>query len=284
VTDGQAGAVCPRCGSAAAVRSIAEWVAMARVQTGGQQPGYGPQQPGYGPQQPGYGPGPQPGYGPGPGPQSGFPDPSQYQQSGFPDPSQYEQPPNQAGPRPSQQPEAQAEPPPSGPPGNQAEPWPGQQPGNQAEPWPGQQPGFPAGPAPRPHYRAGSWPDEGSGYRPGPPAGTPSTWAGTGYDTSLADDVAGAVMDTATRFLGRAIGRRVRRTLDERVLPAMASRQEAMLRERMAIAERHPDLRACLNDQVIFLAGGTRVLPLASATGVLTVEQADALVARLRDG
>ena len=91
-------------------------------------------------------------------------------------------------------------------------------------------------------------------------------------------------MDTATRFMGRAIGRRVRRTLDERVLPAMASRQEAMLRERMAIAERHPDLRACLNDQVIFLAGGTRVLPLSSVTGVLTVEQADALVARLRDG
>ena len=90
-------------------------------------------------------------------------------------------------------------------------------------------------------------------------------------------------MDTATRFLGRSIGRRIRRTLDERVLPAMAARQEA-LRERMTIAERHPDLRACLNDQVIFLAGGTRVLPLASATGVLTVEQADALVARLRDG
>ena len=247
MTDGQAGALCPRCGSAAAVHSIAEWVAMARGQLGGQQPGHGPPQPGYGPPQPGYGP-PQPGYGPGPGPQTGFPDPSQYQQTGFPDPSQYEQPPNQAEPRPSQQ------------------------------------PGFQAGPAPRPHYPATSWPDEGSGYRPGPPTGTPGAWAGTGYDTSLADDIAGAVMDTATRFIGRAIGRRVRRTLDERVLPAMAARQEAMLRERMAIAERHPDLRACLNDQVIFLAGGTRVLPLASATGVLTVEQADALVARLRDG
>jgi hypothetical protein len=32
------------------------------------------------------------------------------------------------------------------------------------------------------------------------------------------------------------------------------------------------------------LAGGSRVLPMAGLTGTLTVEQADALVARLRDG
>ncbi len=57
-----------------------------------------------------------------------------------------------------------------------------------------------------------------------------------------------------------------------------------MLREQIAIAERHPDLRACLTDKVIFLAGGHRVLPMASVTGRLTVEQSDAVVARLRDG
>jgi hypothetical protein len=85
-------------------------------------------------------------------------------------------------------------------------------------------------------------------------------------------------------LLGRAIGRRVRRTVEERVLPAMAARQDQMMRTRIAIAERHPDLCACLNDQVIFLAGGTRVLPLATATRVTTVEQADALVAQLRNG
>jgi hypothetical protein len=55
-----------------------------------------------------------------------------------------------------------------------------------------------------------------------------------------------------------------------------------MLHDRAAIAERHPDLRACLNDQVVFLVGATRVLPLASALGVRTVEQSDALVAQLR--
>ena len=57
-----------------------------------------------------------------------------------------------------------------------------------------------------------------------------------------------------------------------------------MLREQIAIAERHPDLRACLTDQVVFLAGGSRVLPMAGLIGKLTVEQSDALVAQLRDG
>jgi hypothetical protein len=35
---------------------------------------------------------------------------------------------------------------------------------------------------------------------------------------------------------------------------------------------------------VIFLAGGGRVLPMSSIAGMPTVEQSDALVARLRDG
>jgi len=91
-------------------------------------------------------------------------------------------------------------------------------------------------------------------------------------------------MTAATRFVGRAIGRRMQRTLNERVLPAMAAKQEATLRAQIEIAERHPDLRACLTDHVVFLAGGSRVLPMAGLTGTLTVEQADALVARLRDG
>jgi hypothetical protein len=75
----------------------------------------------------------------------------------------------------------------------------------------------------------------------------------------------------------------MKRTSD-RVAPIMAAKQEAMLREQIAIAERHPDLRACLTDQVIFLAGGSRVLPMAGVIRRLTVEQSDALVAQLRDG
>ena len=103
---------------------------------------------------------------------------------------------------------------------------------------------------------------------------------------SLDGDIASAAVaaSAAARFLGRAIGRRVQRTYEQRVLPALAARQQALLHEQIAIAERHPDLRACLADQVIFLAGGARTVPLASVTGMLTLEQSDALVAELRSG
>jgi hypothetical protein len=91
-----------------------------------------------------------------------------------------------------------------------------------------------------------------------------------------------AVLGAATKALGGVIGRRMRRAFEEKVVPAMAARQESMARNRMSIAERHPDLRACLNDQVVFLAGGTRTIPLAQAMAVRTPEQSDALVAQLR--
>ena len=65
-------------------------------------------------------------------------------------------------------------------------------------------------------------------------------WESTGDDSSIEDAVAGIVMGAATKFIGRAIGRRVKRAYDERVVPAMAAKQEAMLREQIAIAERHP--------------------------------------------
>jgi hypothetical protein len=111
--------------------------------------------------------------------------------------------------------------------------------------------------------------------------------------------VTGLVMDAATKFVGRAISRRLKRAFDERVVPAMAARQEqmaarqestgrqeGMLREQIAIAERYPDLRACLSDQVVFLAGGSRAVPvpMANLTGGFTLAQADAVVAQLRNG
>ena len=94
-------------------------------------------------------------------------------------------------------------------------------------------------------------------------------------------DIAGVVLGEAAKFIGRAIGRRVQRTYAERVQPAMAVQRDAMLRNQIAIAERHPDLRGCMNDQVIFLAGGNRVLPFPNLM-TLTIDQADAMVATLR--
>jgi len=128
------------------------------------------------------------------------------------------------------------------------------QPGYQGEPWPSQ-------PPPQPRRLIG--PESG------------------GSDT-IEGAIAEAVLGAATKAIGGAIGRRMRRAFEEKVAPAMAARQESMMRDRMAIAERHPDLRACLNDQVVFLVGGTRTMPMANAMSVRTVEQSDALVAQLR--
>jgi len=114
----------------------------------------------------------------------------------------------------------------------------------------------------------------------------------SGDGLSIEDGLIDVAVTAAMRAIGRKIGRRVQRAVTERVLPAVtermmpvvAGRQEGVLREQIAIAERHPDLRACLTDQVIFLAGGHRVLPMPSLTGGFTVEQSDAVVAQLRDG
>jgi hypothetical protein len=100
----------------------------------------------------------------------------------------------------------------------------------------------------------------------------------------LGDDIAGAAIGAAAKFIGRRIGRRVQQTMNERVLPTLAAKQQEMLQTQITIAQRHPDLRACLNDKVIFLAGGQRVLPMPNLAGPLTVEQADAMVAQLRNG
>ena len=93
--------------------------------------------------------------------------------------------------------------------------------------------------------------------------------------------VAGIALGAAAKFLGRTLGRRAQQAYNEKVVPALAQRQEAALREQDAIAERHPDLRACLTDQVFFLAGGNRVLPMPRV-GMLTLQQSDALVTQLR--
>ena len=155
----------------------------------------------------------------------------------------------------------------------------GQQPGWAADPQPigpGQsQPGWAANP--RPVGGSRNWPR------------SPATSTGSPRDAlaSLGDDLAGAVgvaaAGAAARFIGRKIGRKVQDRLDQ-AMSTVAAKQQDMLQHQIAIAERHPDLRACLTDKVIFLAGGTRTLPMPDLGPSLTVAQADALVAQLRNG
>jgi hypothetical protein len=137
-------------------------------------------------------------------------------------------------------------------------------------------PGYPGGPqqAGQPGWEATPRPIHEQG------AGVGGFSGSSGTDFSFGDDLADMAFGAAAKFIGRAIGRRVQRTA-ERAMPVIAANQEATLRNQIAIAERHPDLRACLTDHVIFLSGGSRVLPMGNIM-TITPEQADAMVADLR--
>ena len=91
------------------------------------------------------------------------------------------------------------------------------------------------------------------------------------------------MLGAAGRFIGKAIKNRMQRVAEERVMPTLNARAEQQRQEMAAIAQRYPELRACLRDQVIFLAGGTRTVPLSEVSlPQVTLAQADAIVARLR--
>jgi len=88
------------------------------------------------------------------------------------------------------------------------------------------------------------------------------------------------------RFGGRGSGRGMSRRMQraaERMQPVVPPKAQELLMTQIAIADKYPDLRACLRDAVIFLAGGNRVLPMPDLSA-LTMEQADNLVAALRAG
>jgi hypothetical protein len=243
VTDMQSKDPCPQCRNTAAVHSMSELAAMARNSR--------PAQPNLGHltgQQPGYSAPPQ---------------------------NQHQPPP--ANPN-TTQPGYNAEPQPQG--GYNAQPQP--QGGYAAEPQPSwgaePQPGWAAEP------QAGHGSNQASRSQSGRPVFDPSMLTRALGD-SVADDIEGAVagiaLGAAAKFLGRSLGRRAQQAYNEKIVPALAQRQEAALAEQDAIAQRYPELRACLTDQVFFLAGGGRVIPMPRA-GMLTLQQSDALVTQLR--
>jgi uncharacterized coiled-coil protein SlyX len=103
------------------------------------------------------------------------------------------------------------------------------------------------------------------------------------------DDIGGAILGTALGFAGRAIGKRMKRAFQEKVVPAMEARAaqaqqqwEQSQAEQDAIVERYPELRGCLADQVMFIDGGYRTVPVSELKMPVTLAQADDVVARLR--
>src|SRR3984957_17800245 len=109
------------------------------------------------------------------------------------------------------------------------------------------------------------------------------------FGDSLPDDIGAVIATVALGFAGRAIGKRLKRAFQERVVPAMEAKAaqaqqqwEQTKAEQDAIVERYPELRGCMKDQVVFVDGGYRTVLVSELTMPVTLAQADAVVARLR--
>jgi len=132
----------------------------------------------------------------------------------------------------------------------------------------------------------GSWPGQAYPQQAYPQSGygmQPAEY----YDPD--QSIADGVMSVAGGMLGGLLRRRMQRHVEQRVIPAMeASQEQARQRwaqsssDQAAIVERYPELRCCMRDQVVFLAGGTASVPTSDLSLPITLAQADQVVSRLR--
>ena len=106
---------------------------------------------------------------------------------------------------------------------------------------------------------------------------------------NIAEDLGGAVLGAAFGLAGRAFGRKMKKAFEDKVVPAMQAKAaqaqvqfEQQKAEQDAIAARYPELRGCVKDQVVFLDGGTKTVPVSEIKMPVTMAQADGVVARLR--
>jgi hypothetical protein len=106
---------------------------------------------------------------------------------------------------------------------------------------------------------------------------------------SVADDIGAALAVSALGFAGRALAKRMRRVYDAKLAPAMEAkaaqwqqRWEHAKAEQDQIVARYPELRGCMKDEVVFLDGGYKTVPVKELKVPVTLAQADDVVARLR--
>jgi len=132
----------------------------------------------------------------------------------------------------------------------------------------------------------------GSGNQYGPGNQYGGSFGGGGdWDSSgdIGQDIANAVLGSAFKFVGRGIAKKMQKAYQDRVVPAMQAKAaqtqqqwQQSQADQAAIVQRYPDLRGCLKDQVVFLEGGTRVIPISELQMPVTLAQADAVVDKLR--
>ncbi len=152
-------------------------------------------------------------------------------------------------------------------------------PGNPMPPAAGYGPNQPGG------YQAEPFYGPESAYGPGPGARPYQASYYELHNETPDQEIADVVLGLAGRFIGKAIKNKMQKVVEQRVTPTINAQAEQKRQEWAAIAQQHPDLRACMRDQVVFLAGGTRVVPLSEVPNITTITpaQADAVVARLRE-
>ncbi len=127
------------------------------------------------------------------------------------------------------------------------------------------------------------WQDQAQRSRGSRPYTDPAAYA-------LGQEIANTVLGAASRFLGRDIGKRrrptfgerIQQTFEDRVGPVLDARLGQSRQDQAAIVERYPELRGCLRDEVIFLDGGSRWVPISDIRMPVTLAAADELVSRLR--
>jgi hypothetical protein len=106
---------------------------------------------------------------------------------------------------------------------------------------------------------------------------------------SVGDDIGAALVVTALGFAGRALAKRMKRVYDAKLAPAMEAKAAQWQRqwehskaEQDQIVARYPELRGCMKDEVVFLDGGYKTVPVKELKMSVTLAQADDVVARLR--
>lgn len=120
---------------------------------------------------------------------------------------------------------------------------------------------------------AGAGPGVSPGVRAwaeGPSPSAPlSDWSGqssalgeSGEGADLGDSVFGFVMGVGAYVLHRTVGRRMKRYVRDH-LAEVEGNLQARHRQQLEVAERYPDLCVCTHDQVLFVVGGRRFVPLA---------------------
>jgi len=105
----------------------------------------------------------------------------------------------------------------------------------------------------------------------------------------VADDIGAALLVTALGSAGRALAKRMKRVYDAKLAPAMEAKAaqwqqqwEHSKAEQDQIVARYPELRGCMKDEVVFLDGGYKTVPVKELRVPVTLAQADDVVARLR--